>query len=269
MSRWMGFPGGRGFEFYDDPYGSSGGEDMNDGLRRQRRLLAAYIQRGTFMRPQHSQPSQFAGMPNFQSPFTGRGAPHSHMMGGHPQFGVPMPQGMNMGMGGMGGGMPGMVSMGAMGRDPGIGMGMGMGMPMNMHCPNQSSFLGASRMGYRQPSMFNAGSSHSMQAPFSTRHRHRAQPSWSRPQHSPFSTRSPYSPSYFSHDEDDESDWDEPAMYTQPRRRPRRFRNLGRPGYRIPSRSRWMYDGYEDEDDDDDESDFEDYYPSRRERYRY
>jgi len=251
----MGFPG-RGFQFYDDPYSSS--EDSHRDSRRQRRLFAAYAQREAFVRAHHGQSSQFAGMPSFQSPFAGRGAPYNHMTGGYPQFGVPSPLGMNMGMGGMG-------SIGAMGRDPSIGLGMGMGMATNMHCPSRSSFLGASQMGYHQPSMFGLGSSHRTRVPFLTRHRHRGQASWSRGQRGPFSAR-PYSSSFFSDDDDDESDWDETTLYRQPRQRMCSSRNFGGPGYRASNRSRWMYDGYDDEDA---ESDYEEYCPSRRERFRY
>lgn len=254
MSESMGFPGRR-FQFYDDPYSSS--EDTYRDSRRQRRLFAAYAQREAFMRAHHGQSSQFAGMPNFQSPFAGRGAPHSHMMGVYPQLGVPSPLGRNMGMGAMG-------SIGAMGRDPSISLGMGMGMAANMHCPNRSSFLGASQMGYRQSSMFSPGNSHRTRAPLSTRHQYRGQAPWPRGQRSAFSAR-PYSASFFS-DDDDESDWDATTLHRQPRWRMHSLRSFGRSGYRTPSRSRWMYDEYDDEDD---ESDFEEYHPSRRERFRY
>jgi len=203
----------------------------------------------------------FTSLPTFPSPCTGRGALHSHMMGRFPQSGVPLPQAMNMNMNmnmGMG--------MGAMGRDPGIGLGMRMA--TNMHCPNRPSFLQASQMGYRQPLPFDSASSHRTRTPFSIPHRHRGQTSWSRTQHGPFSATPSYATSFFSDDEDDESDWDEASVYMQPRRRRFGVRNVGRAGHCAHSRSRWMYDGCEDEDNDE-ESDHEDYFPLRREHLRY
>ena len=255
----MAFPD-RGCQTYDDPYGS-GNEDTNHNSQRRRRLFAAHVQREAFMRARHGQPSQFTGLPNFQSPFTGRGALHSHMMGHHPQSGVSSPQAMNVNMG-----MGGMGSIGAMGRDPGIGLGMRMA--TNMHCPSRSSFLQASQMGYRQTPLFDSGSLHRTRTPFFIQHRHCGQASWSRTQHGPFSATPSYATSFFSDDEDDESDWDEASVYVQPRRRRFDIRSFGRAGHRAPSRSRWMYDGYEDEDNDE-ESDFEYYHPLRRERLRH
>jgi len=255
----MAFPG-RGCQTYNDPYGS-GNEDTTRNSQCRRRLFAACIQREAFMRARHGQPLHLTGLPTFQSPFTGRGALHSHMMGRFPQPGVPSPQAtnMNMGMGSMG-------SMGSMGRDPGIGLGMRMA--TNMHCPNRPSFLQAPQMGYRQPSLFDSASSHRMRTPFSIPHRHRGQASWSRTQHGSFSATPSYATSFFSDDEDDESDWDEASVYIQPRRRQFGVRNFGRAGHRARSRSRWMYDGCEDEDNDE-ESDFEEYYPLHREHLRY
>ncbi|KAL7773792.1 hypothetical protein CFE70_003759 [Pyrenophora teres f. teres 0-1] len=171
------------------------------------------------------------------SPFTGRHPTHSHVMGGYPQVGVgrPWPQAMSVAM-----------AMAAMGS------------------------RASSQMAYRQPALFDAGSSHLARAPFSTRRRHRGQASSYRHSRGPFFARPDYASNPFSDDDDDyESEWDEVAMYMQPRRSRRRIRNVETPRYRGPSRSRCMYDGgYEDEDDDE-ESDFDEYYPWRSERVLY
>ncbi|KAK1907443.1 hypothetical protein P3342_005769 [Pyrenophora teres f. teres] len=242
----------RALQSHHDPYINSS-EDANRHSQHQRsQLFAAYVQRPYVQRPT-------------SSPFTGRHPTHSHVMGGYPQVGVgrPWPQAMSVAMA-----MAAMGSRGAMGIVPDIRLGMRM--PSNIACHNPSSFLASSQMAYRQPALFDAGSSHPARAPFSTRRRHRGQASSYRHSRGPFFARPDYASNPFSDDDDDyESEWDEVAMYMQPRRSRRRIRNVETPRYRGPSRSRCMYDGgYEDEDDDE-ESDFDEYYPWRSERVLY
>ena len=168
----------RALQSHHDPYINSS-EDTNRHSRHQRsQLFAAYVQPPYVQRPT-------------SSPFTSRHPTHSHVMGGYPQVGVGRPWPQAMAIAAMG-------SRGGMGIVPDIRLGMRM--PSNIPCHNPSSFLASSQVAYRQPALFDAGSSQPTRAPFSPRGRHRGQASSCTHSRSPFFARPDYASNLCSDD---------------------------------------------------------------------